>query len=250
MTSITTSAIVFTCVSGGTLLGLMLRRVLPEHHVNAESRDMLKIGAGLIATMAALLLGLLVASAKSSYDTQKGEITQMVAKTAYLDRMLAMYGPEAKDARAQLKSAVAVTIARMWPGEHVQGLPSDPATVTQSLYIRLQELSPQTESQKYLKGQALGVVADLGQTRWLLAEQSGRSISLPFLTMVVFWLATIFASYGLITPRNTTVIVTLLLAAFSVSGAFFLVLELEHPFDGLIQISSGPMQNLFEHIGK
>ena len=249
MTPLMMSLVIFACIAGGTILGTILRRMLPDHHLAAESRDMVKIGAGLIATMAALLLGLLVASAKSAYDTEKGEVTQMAAKIAYLDRALAMYGPEAKEVRMRLKAAVAVTIANMWPDEHVEGLPPEPAMAAPALFVELQKLSPQTDSQKYLKGQALSMVTDLGQTRWLLAEQSGRSISTPFLTVVVFWLSMTFVSYGLMMPRNATVFVTLLLCALSVSGAFFLIFELDHPFGGIIQISSGPMRSVMEHVG-
>lgn len=250
MDSILTSLVVFASITGGTLLGLFLRRFLPEHHLTGESRDMVKVGAGLIGTMAALLLGLLVASAKSSYDTEKAEVTQLAAKIAFLDRVLATYGPETRDARSQLKDTVAITMVRMWPKERSQPLPPNAQSVGQAFYAALQDLSPQTESQKYLKAQALGVYTDLIQIRWLLAEQVGRAIAWPFLVMVVFWLSTIFASYGLMTPRNATVMGTLLLAALSVSGAFFLVLELEHPFEGIIQISSDPLRNVMEQIGK
>ena len=250
MNSITTSAVVFACISGGLVVGLILRRSLPDHHLNSESRDTVKVGTGLVGTMAALLLGLLVASAKGSYDTEKSEVTQMAAKVAYLDRVLALYGPESQHAREQLKGAVAASIARMWPSEKMLGLPSEPATINVQLYNALQELSPQTESQKYLKAQALGVYTDLGQTRWLLVQQTERSLALPFLATVIFWLSTTFVSYGLMAPRNATVIAALLLGAFSISVAFFLILELEHPFDGIIQISSGPMRTVFEQIAR
>ena len=101
-----------------------------------------------------------------------------------------------------------------------------------------------------LKSQAAGVANDLGQLRWLLHEQMGSSIAMPLLITVVAWLAIIFLSWGLFAPFNSVAIASLLLAALSVSGAIFLILELDQPFDGLIQISSRPMRNALAFLGK
>ena len=94
MSSIGISAIVFACVFGGAMFGVFLRAVLPEHHWNPESKDVVKLGMGLVATMCALILGLLVSSAKSYFDTQSSELTEMSSKIVMLDRLLAHYGPE------------------------------------------------------------------------------------------------------------------------------------------------------------
>jgi hypothetical protein len=231
------------------MLGLWLRGVLPERHLDGDTKDLIKLGVGLIGTMAALLLGLLVASAKSSYDTKSGEVTQMAANVILLDRALAHYGPDAGELRSTLKFAIARLIDQFWSKAGAQSeLPSQAAGNV--LYDKIQELVPHSDAQRALQSQAESTLVNFGQTRLLLFAQSGTSISTPFLVVVVFWLATLFVSFGLFAPRNATAIVTLLVAAISVAGALFLILELDHPFSGLIQISSTPLRNALAVIGQ
>jgi hypothetical protein len=123
-------------------------------------------------------------------------------------------------------------------------------SLAEELFHSIQKLSPQNDAQRSLKSQALQVAIDLGQTRWLLFEQTGTSISFPMLIVLLFWMAIVFVSVGLFAPPNATVIVTLMLAALSVSGAIFLILELDNPFNGVIQISPEPMRNALIHLGR
>jgi len=251
MTSTTTGLCVFACVFGASAAAMLIRNALPKHHLSADTKDLVKLAMGLVATMAALVLGLLVASAKGSYDTQKAEVVQMAAKVAFLDRTLAHYGPEAAQARAVLRRALEVAITRIWPANKLQEGPLAPtATGGEVLFDLLQNLAPQTEAQRSLKAQALAQAADLGQMRWLLFEQSGSSISTPLLVIVVFWLAILFFSFGLFGPANSTAVGALMVAALSVSGAIFLVLELDQPFSGRIRISSQPMLNALSQLGR
>ena len=113
------SLIIFVCVFGGALLGILLRAVLPEHHLSKETQDIVKLGMGLVGTMAALVLGLLVASAKGSYDAQSAEVTQLAANVAMLDRALALYGPETKEIRAILRNAVRRVLDQMWQHDSI-----------------------------------------------------------------------------------------------------------------------------------
>ena len=206
---------------------------------------------GLVGTMAALILGLLVAAAKSAYDTEKNEVTQMAAKLVFLDRVLANYGPESAETRVVLRRMVEDSLSRMWPDERSHNAQLDPiGSGGEEVQKAIQKLAPRNDVQGSLKSQAVGVVSDLGQMRWLLFEQSGSSISMPLLIVVISWLAIIFFSWGLFAPSNSIAIAALLLAAVSVSGAIFLILELDQPFDGLIHISSAPMRNALAHLGK
>jgi len=243
--------IVLACVFGGALLGIALHRILPEHHLSTDSKDVIKLGMALTATMSALVLALLISSAKSSYDTQRNELTQLSANIILLDRVLAHYGPETKEARELLKVSVSGMIDRIWP-ENRPGLAEADATANggEAFYDRIQELSPQNEVQRSLQAQALKMSIDIGQTRWLLVEQGGRSIPMPFLVLLIFWVTIIFLSFGLFAPPNATVIATLFLCALSVSGAIFMILELDRPFGGLIQISSAPLRSAIGHIDK
>ena len=243
--------IVLACIFGGALFGMALRLILPEHHLSADSKDVIKLGMALIATMSALVLALLTNSAKSSYDTQRNELTQISANIILLDRVLAHYGPETKEARDLLKLSVAGMIDRIWPENRSGRAELAPnAAVAEGFFDKIQELSPQNEVQRSLQAQALKMSIDIGQARLLLLEQGGRSIPMPFLVLLVFWVTIIFLSFGLFAPRNATVIATLFLCALSVSGAIFLIMELDRPFGGLIQISSAPLRNAITHLGQ
>ena len=118
------------------------------------------------------------------------------------------------------------------------------------MYDKIQGLGPRTDAERVIQSQAGSIAINLGQTRYLLFAQSGTSISTTFLVVVVFWLGILFLSFGLFAPRNATAIVTLLVSAISIAGALFLILELDHPFSGLIQISSAPLQNALTVLGR
>ncbi len=251
MNSTIIAAIVFGCLFGAGLLGVRVRAMLPEEHLNPDTKDAVKVGMGLVATMAALVLGLLVASTKGAYDTQKNEVTQMAAKIVFLDRVLANYGSETGETRDLLRRSVGSAINRMWPDRKIsQPAQLDPsATSGEAFFNSIQQLSPQNDAQRSLKSQAVQVTTDVGQMRWLLFEQTESSISLPMLIVLIAWLAIIFMSVGLFASPNATVVIALMLSALSVAGAIFLILELDMPFDGVIQISSAPMRNALNHLG-
>jgi hypothetical protein len=242
------SGIVFACVLGGASLGMFLRVALPEGQLSTDSKDLVKLGMGLIGTMAAVLLGLLIASAKSSYDTRRSELTQMSANLILLDRVMAHYGSEAKEARDLLRQSVDHALDRVW-AENSHG-PLPLAVGSEALYDKIQQLSPQNETQRSLQAQALRLVTDLGQMRWLMFEQMDRTIPMPFLVALVFWLTVTFVSFGLFAPSNATVITTLFVCSLSVSGAIFLILELDRPYEGLIHISSAPLRQALAQLGR
>jgi hypothetical protein len=175
----------------------------------------------------------------------------MAAKLAFLDRILANYGSESHEARDALHRSIASVTEYMWPPQGSKPAELDPsATGGEALYQVLQQLSPKTDQQTALKTHALALASDIGQTRWLLLEQKYSSISTPMLVIVVFWLTTVFVSFGLFAPSNSTVIITIFLCALSVAGSIFLMLELDQPFGGMVQISDASMRNTLGHIGK
>ena len=251
MNTTLTALIVFGCLVGAVLLGRGLRRMLPQEHLSADSRDVIKLAIGLVATMSALVLGLLVSSAKGSYDTERSEVIQMAAKVAFLDRLLTVYGPEAAEARVRFHDAVKEAVQQMWPEEARQ--PAQLAPNTQAgnvVYGVVQDLSPHDDAQRKLKEQAISVGIDIGQLRSLLAAQSVPSISTPMLIVLVLWLAIIFMGFSTLAPPNITAIFALIVSAIAVSGAIFLILELDQPFGGIIRISSEPMVNALSQIAK
>lgn len=253
MSPMAISWIVFACVFSGALFGMLLRSRLPETHLSADSKDVIKLAMGLLATMSGLVLALLIASAKSSHDTQSGEVIQMAANFILLDRVLAHYGPETGPARAALRTAVVAGIDQTWSPRAYRSANLDArATVSgaDAFAEQIQELQPRSDFQRSLHAQAMQISFELGRTRSLLLEQTEGSIPMPFLVVVVFWLTVIFTGLGLFSPSNPTILAVLLLSSLSVAGAIFLILELDRPFEGLIQISSAPLRNALTHLGK
>ena len=251
MSSIAISSIVFASVFGGALLGMFLRVTLPQQHLNEGSKDVVRLGMGLVATLSALVLGLLIASAKGSYDAQSNELTKMSAQIVLLDRVLAHYGPETKEARDLLRNSVAHVLDQRWSKGRTGSSQLEPQSAgAEVLFDKIQELSPKDDAQRSLQSQALAIAMSVGQTRWLMYEQRATSISMPMLIVLVFWLATIFVSFGLFTSPNGTVIASLFITALSVSGAILLILEMYSPYAGLIQIPSAPLRAALAQLGK
>lgn len=244
------SIVVFACLLGGTLLGMFLSLRLPVHHQSSRSREIVMLGMGLVATTVAVVLGLFIASAKNFYDTQRSEMTQFAANVILLDRVLAYYGPEAAEARATLRTVLAEQIGSSQSTIKSLSTIKSGAIVGDSLFGRLQELSPQNDNQRSMKAQALSVAFQLGRTRWLMFEQDTLPVPLLLLVMLIVWLVLLFLSFGTFAPRNLTVITGLFMAAFAVSGVIFLILELYHPQTGLIRISDAPLRAALAHLGE
>ena len=253
MSSTTTGLISAGGIFGGALLGLALQRIVPDHHLGKDSHEIVKLGAGLIATLTALILGLLISSAKISFDAMNASIVQGGAKIILLDRALASYGPAAAATRLQLKHAVAGGIEEVWPS-HQRGMPGLAAFERRSdmevVQQQLRELEPQNAAQRQLLAQAQQLATDLAQTRWLLIEQSQSQLPTPFLVVLLSWLVLLFVTFGLFAPRNATLITVLLAYALSVSAALFLVIDMNRPLEGIISLSNAPMRKALEIIGR
>jgi len=244
------SVIVFACVFGGALAGTALRAILPEHHLSPESKEVVKLSMGLVATMSALVLGLLVASAKSSYDTQGTEITDLSAKIVLLDRMLEHYGPETKELRADVKMVATAMADHLDPPAQIPGATVAPPTTRGEMpYDLLQAIVPKDESHRMMKEEIIKMMLDLSKERWLMFEQSVGGFEPILLIIVVSWLAIIFTSFGLYAKPNGLVTVSLAIAAFTVSTAMFLILEMYSPYGGLIHVSVAPLREAIAHLG-
>lgn len=253
MSSIAVASIAFACIAGGALFGSFLRSALPERHLKEDSRDAVKMGIGIIATLAALVLGLLVASAKSSLDAVNQGLTEMGAKIIVFDRILANYGPEANDIRSLAKQNVARTVERVWPEDARSSTKLEEiesATGLEEVQLKLRQLKPTDDIQRQLQSQAIEISGDLAQSRWLLLERAQNSLPTPFLVVVVFWFAVLFGSSCLLTPPNATVLVVMFVCTLSVAGALFLLLEMNHPLEGMIKASSAPLLKALQHLGR
>ena len=224
----------------------MLGMLLPGHRLSAEDKDVVRLGTGLIATIAALVLGLLIASAKSSYDTQSTQIRQMTANIILLDNLLAQYGPDASASRDLLRRGIVLLVDRMWrenSSDSAKAAPFAASDASEAFYAKVQQLAPQIDAQRSLQARAMQISTDIAQTRLLLFAQAGNSVPMPFLVVLIFWLTMIFASFGLFARPSANVIGCLLIFAISAAGAIYLIPELGQPFAGLMEISSAPLRN-------
>ena len=207
-----------------------------------------------MATLVALVLGLMISSANTARIAVQTAYATGLANAAMLDLHLAEYGTETQQARALLRHALLRKLQATWPTEDFG--PQEPANgsgigAIESMERELLRLSPANDAQKWLLSQALQATSNLGQIRWVLANQeAGFTVPVPFLIVLVCWSTAIFTSFGLLAKINITVLVTLFISALAVSVAIFLILDLGNPFAGLMQVSSAPAHALLDALGK
>jgi hypothetical protein len=213
-----------------------------------------RLGMGLVATMTALLLGLVTAAAKGSFDSQDLAIRNAAAGMLSLDRLLARYGPETQPIRAEFRALAAARFNEIWPADGVQAgllqsrVKGTPAA--EALEDEILQLVPQTDTQRWLKTESLKLTEEVLRTRWRLLGSATGSVPRTFLVVVIFWLSMTFGSFGLAAPRNGTVVTVFVISTFSVAAAVFLILELDGPFDGIVRISSEPFRYTLANLGK
>ncbi|HXX73920.1 MAG TPA: hypothetical protein VEI50_02210 [Nitrospiraceae bacterium] len=253
MNSISIGTLVFACTFGGALAGIWLRAALPEHHLSSESKDTVKLGIGLIATMTALVLGLVTASAKSSFDDVAKAVKHTAADVLALDRTLARYGPETKEIRQALHGAIQHRLELSWSEQSSRAVRLDEPDTTrgaEGLVDRIRGLSPQNDHQRWLQSRAVNLGEAILDSRWMIASSITASIPVPFLTILIFWLTIIFTSFGLFAPKNATVIVVFFVCTLSVASAIFLILEMDSPFEGLMKVSPDPLRYAFSRLNQ
>jgi hypothetical protein len=246
MMNLLISLLVFGLIFGGALAGMAVRPLLLEHHFHADSKDVVRLTAGLIGTLTALVLGLLIASAKTTFDQKTNRVREMTATVILLDDLLLQYGPEATPLRKLLRQSIPPMADRIW---HEQANSTRRPTSFESstdawqFYDELERLSPNNDTQRSLQSRAIAAFTEGAQMRLQLFTQVGSSIPTPFLVIMVFWLSAIFVSATLFTRANRVVTVSLFVCALSFAGAIFLVLEMDDPFTGLMGISSSILRN-------
>ncbi len=231
----------FVSVLIGTAMGMILRRSLPAELLEGGSREAIRLGAGFLATIAALVIGLMIASAKNSYDTQSANIRQLGTNAVLVDQMLAKYGPDAKAARNLLRETIPSATNRIWQENANGNGGGSTFYVTETaerFYNAIEDLKPGNDEQRSLKSRIVQITTELGRTRLLVFTQSESAIPVPFFIVLAFWLVVIFASFSLFAEPSPIVFASILVFALSVSSAMFLIVDLSHPFDGLMQISN------------
>src|SRR5262245_32924155 len=185
----TFALITFVCTFGSALTATYIRDALPPAHLSKESQDVVRLGIGLVATMTALLLGLVTAAARSTFDSQDVAVRNSAAVILTLDRMLARYGPETEPTRKLIRSTVAYRLHEIW-GVNVQTDKtlevSENSPPIQDIETQILNLSPQTETQRWIKGEALKLSQEVVKARWRILNSTGGSVPTPFLVVVIF----------------------------------------------------------------
>lgn len=243
MTPSTISLIALILIFGSALAGMMIQAFLSEHHLSEDSKTIIKAARSVVVGLAALTLGLLIATAKESFDTKMSELKTGTSKMIVLNRLLVNFGDRSDAARAALRSLAESGIKSLERANN-EGRPSNEVLGqgTDRLLHELMELPEQTTRENWLKNSALTLGNEIAVSRWKIHQNSAASISPLFLFILIFWLMTIFFSLGLIAPFNAAVITALLMAAISMTGAILLTMELDQPYGGLIQIPTEPIE--------
>jgi hypothetical protein len=232
------------------MLATRLHTVLPKHYFDNESKDTVKVGIGLIATMTALVLGLVTASAKNSFDSVNTAVKTFATQTLALDRTLARYGAETGDIRKELQRVVGGRIELIWPQDSSKPVSLDPLSGSEEIARAIRNLKPKDDFQRALQARALDLGETLLQSRWIVSTSVGASVPLPFLAVLLFWLTITFASFGLFAPRNAMVVAVLFVCALSVASALFLVLEMDGPFEGVLKVSADPLRSAYARLNQ
>ncbi|MBP0588917.1 hypothetical protein J8I87_04105 [Paraburkholderia sp. LEh10] len=256
---------VFILLLAGTGVGFFGKPYLPEEHRRHETLQLIQLVMTMLVTFAALVLGLLTASAKSSFDTVGNDFRSYAAALIQLDTALREYGPDADSARKLLRTYTAAAIASTWPGE--QAPPGSYPRFTADLrhdkledgrlgdilnasYVAVRQLKPADSYQERTQAECLARFERVIEARWTLIEEAHSSISIPFLTTLTFWLMIIFLSFGLVAPRNALALVMIMLGAVSIASAVYVIVDLDTPLTGPIISSSTPMRNALEHLDR
>jgi len=247
------SLVAFGCTLFAALAAIFIRDRLPEHHLKGESQEFLKLVLGLIATITALVLGLLISSAHSSFDAQQAEVDQLSVDFYQIDRILDRFGADAAEDRTLLHNIVASDIEKMWAKDRSGSAEYAPLSVQREgarLFDGIAGLPTKTDLERFGQSRALQLLATVAETRRLLAEQSRGSLSAPFLIVLISWLAVLFFGFGLFTRINATVVAALVVGCLSVAGAIFLILEMNQPYGGWMQVSSAPLRDALAQMSR
>lgn len=250
MSALLVAAIVFVVLFACAILGTYLRERMPEQHLNDDSKHLIEISLGVIGTVAGLVLGLLVATSFGTFQSQRTAVITVAAKIALLDRGLAFYGPEAIPARQQLKTTTNRIITDTWSPTRTSLLEPASNGGGPRLYELIQGLNATTDTQKSIKGAAIGIAVDIAQQRWLMYAQQAAGVSPVLIGILAFWFAITFIAFGLMAVRNPTTITALFLCSLAISGAVYLVEQLSSPFSGAITVSAAPLQVVYQQLGR
>jgi len=246
------SLLVLLATLGAAAVGFLLHGVRPFVDQSDEHRSAVRLAMGLMATLTAVVLGMVTSSAKDTFDQANDLVSGLAVDVITLDKVLDSYGPETEAIRQQLLDDLRFRIERLKAPETYAE--ADLAEVTlvprvEMLYGAVVALEPASDLQKALQARALDMIGgrvgfgegNMAQKRWLFTVRPA-SVPSVFLAVVLIWLVLEFLCFGLFSPRRGSVYVAILVAAVVLASAMFLLLELEDPIDGFFKVSVEPLQ--------
>ncbi|MFO1084985.1 MAG: hypothetical protein U1E21_10495 [Reyranellaceae bacterium] len=250
MSSIVLVIVAFALILAGTIGGAMLRSRLPEPHLTGDSKEVIRLATALVGTLTAVVLALLFAATRTSFEHTSGYVSRLAADVSELDEILQDYGPETTPIRTQLRAEVGLLIDSIWQEQAVKaGRPTNQRVAYDaSASYALRQLQPKNAIQASLQARALAISSDIAQTRLALFAQPPDSVSHPFMIVLVLWLTFIFTTFSMSAKPNTTLTIVLGVCVLSASAAIYLILELGQPFDGLMQISNETLRSALKPI--
>jgi hypothetical protein len=252
MDGIVVSLLVAACVFAGAFAGMQLSRLLPTRHMTTQTRDAVRLAIGMLSIVAALVLGLLTASAKRTFDDAEQNISSYATDIVLLNQTLVHFDAAAAPIRKSLLQYTENAVRTTWPDSApAQKLPlEDKAAgeLLRGIAYRILALPALTDDQRWVRTQALEISARLLHTRGLLLMKQHGTISPVLLVVLTAWITVIFAGYGLHAPRNAAVIVAFLVCSLSIGAAIFLILDMDGPFDGIVMASGDAMKSALAHL--
>ena len=249
MVHVLTGLIAFAAIFGGAMIGILCARRLPEHHLSAQTQSAITVSVAVIGTLSALVLGLMITAANSSFSARSDEVRELALQIIRIDRNLRRYGPEAAPVRARVGEWAIAKTHQLMP-EKGRPIPTNGQTIEllESVQDGILALEPKDERQKYLRTVSVTLCSTLIQARWALETRAGHSIPTAFLVLLIFWLAIVFTSFGLFAPPNSTAIISLFLCSVAVAGGIVLIEELDNPLSGFIRIRPDAMRRAITEI--
>lgn len=246
MQALAVGALVFVSLFAGACAGMWGARRLRENHLSKETQEAVKLGVGMVAAMASLILGLMTASVKGNFDATARDVQQFATDLITLDVSLRTYGPGANDARQALIAYTRHALAETWPGEdsarsRIQSTSSE--ILLEALGHQIRILAPASALQGELRAEALDRYKTVTALRWTVVGEAVTTVPPVFIAVLIVWLTLIFISFGLFAPVNAVSVVMFFLCSLSLAGALFLILEMSGPFDGIIHVPSSAMSH-------
>jgi hypothetical protein len=240
----------FVALAAGAAVGMILHTRVPKQRLD-DTKEVVRLGAGFLATLSAVLISLMITSAKSSYDTQDGHFRTLAAYLVETDQLLVQYGPETIQIRLLMRQAVPAAIDRIWREERSVSQDSafTAASLAEQIGSAIATLTPADDAHRDLKRRIEEASSEIARIRLLMFADGGAAIPIPFLLVLIFWLAVVFASYSLFVQPSRTVLAALLVFALSISSALFLVADLGQPFVGLMQLPKEQLRRTLGPLG-